>query len=153
MAAAPAHNFNPFNFNPFSSPAMPAAATTSPKPAPAPMTFSGVGGGDDPFLQLMGGGSPATTAAAATPAHPAAGPAAAAAITSATASAGSLNGGGTRSPTGARSPSPTSGGDPVVTVMAMGFSKEQAVQALERYDFDAEKAINYLFDSGVMPSS
>ncbi|KAI9189287.1 hypothetical protein H9P43_000718 [Blastocladiella emersonii ATCC 22665] len=141
------------DFDPFSFPAMPAASATSPKPAPAPMTFSGVGGGDDPFLQLMGGGSPATTAAAATPAHPAAGPAAAAAITSATASAGSLNGGGTRSPTGARSPSPTSGGDPVVTVMAMGFSKEQAVQALERYDFDAEKAINYLFDSGVMPSS
>ncbi|KAJ3374139.1 hypothetical protein GGF31_008355 [Allomyces arbusculus] len=36
--------------------------------------------------------------------------------------------------------------DPVATVMALGFTREQAVDALDRYDNDPEKATNFLID-------
>ncbi|ORZ34612.1 hypothetical protein BCR44DRAFT_1436066 [Catenaria anguillulae PL171] len=104
------------SFDPFAAFNAPPAAAAAAAPAPASVPTS-----PDPFsgFDSIVPHSPPTQAAAA-PAPPAA--------------------------SAARSPSPTSGGDPVATVMAMGFTKEQAVDALERYDFKAELAINYLFD-------
>ncbi|KNE67574.1 hypothetical protein AMAG_12026 [Allomyces macrogynus ATCC 38327] len=50
----------------------------------------------------------------------------------------------------AATPAPTAGpaeeADPVAAVMALGFTREQAVDALDRYDNDPEKATNYLID-------
>ncbi|KAJ3344861.1 hypothetical protein HDU91_007531, partial [Kappamyces sp. JEL0680] len=46
------------------------------------------------------------------------------------------------------SPATTSGDSPeVVQIMAMGFSKEQAVNALEIHSFQVDNAINYLLES------
>ncbi|KNE63959.1 hypothetical protein AMAG_09021 [Allomyces macrogynus ATCC 38327] len=51
----------------------------------------------------------------------------------------------------AATPAPAAAGpakaeDPVGAVMALGFTREQAVDALDRYDNDPEKATNYLID-------